>query len=210
MNSFLTRFVREKIVLKWSPQQMSEYVRIHMNISVSTKAIYKFIRTRGLTHYLFWSWNKRKTGRKRYTYNTPKDERKYIDVRPQIEGYGHYEMDFIVSKHNSTVLLVVVEMKSKYTYVLKLPNRKRITIDDALSGLFRGVKVESLTTDNDIAFMHWSLKRFSVHLSILHIRITLGKRVLWKTLIDGSDVLFTREETSVPSQKKSCMQYIPS
>jgi IS30 family transposase len=110
MNSFLTRFVREKIVLKWSPEQMSQYLSIRMNIHVSTKAIYKFFRTRGLEHYLFWSWNKRKTGRKRYTYNTPQDQRKYIDERPCVEGYGHYEMDFIVSKHTSTVLLVVVEM----------------------------------------------------------------------------------------------------
>jgi len=155
MDSFLATFIKEKLVLKWSPQQISGHLNVHMNISVSTKAVYKFVRSRGLTHYLFWSWNKRKTGRKRYTYDNPKDVRRYIDQRPSLEGYGHYEMDFIVSKHNSAVLLVVVEMKSKYTTVLKLPNRKRITIRDALSGLFHGVELKSITTDNDIAFVHW-------------------------------------------------------
>ena len=154
MDSFLYRFVEEKLRKRWSPKQMSGYLR-RMNINVSSKAIYKFIYQRGLDYLLFNGWNKLKTGRKRYSYNNPKDERKYIDERPSVVGLGHFEMDFIVSKHNSFVLFVVVDMVSKYTRVLKLPNRKRSTILGALAVVFNGVKVESLTTDNDIAFVCW-------------------------------------------------------
>lgn len=154
MDSFLTRFVEEKLRLKWSPKQMSGYLR-NLGIKVSAKAIYKFVCSRGWEHLLFWGWNKQKTGRKQYTYDTPRDNRKYIDVRPSVSGFGHYEMDFIVSRKSLWVLLVVVEMKSRKSWVLKLPNRKRTTICRALSRLFRGVKVESLTTDNDIAFICW-------------------------------------------------------
>lgn len=153
MDSFLYRFVEEKLRKKWSPKQMSGYLK-YMNIKVSSKAIYKFIYQRGLDHLLFWSWNKQKTGRKRYSYDTPRDNRKYIDQRPTIIP-GAFEMDFIVSSQNTWVLLVVVDMVSKYARVVKLPNRKRSTILGALTDIFRGVKVKSLTTDNDIAFACW-------------------------------------------------------
>jgi IS30 family transposase len=108
-----------------------------------------------MEHLLFWGWNKRKTGRKEYTYNQQRDDRKYIDVRPEITESGNYEMDFIVSKQSTWVLLVVVDMITKYARVVRLPNRKRTTILGALSSMFRGVNVQSLTTDNDIAFTCW-------------------------------------------------------
>ena len=154
MDSFLVRFVEEKLRLHWSPKQMSGYLK-NMGIKVSAKAIYKFVCSRGWEHLLFWGWNKRKTGRKEYAYKQAYDGRKYIDVRPEITESGNYEMDFIVSKQSTWVLLVVVDVITKYTRVMRLPNRKRTTILGALTELFRGVNVESLTTDNDIAFACW-------------------------------------------------------
>jgi IS30 family transposase len=53
MNAFLNRFVREKLHDKWSPKQMSGYLK-HQDISISSKAIYKFIGKRGMNHLLFW------------------------------------------------------------------------------------------------------------------------------------------------------------
>ena len=68
---------------------------------------------------------------------------------------GHFELDFIVSKESAWVLLVAVDTLTKQTFIRKLPNRKRTTIRRALSALFRGVTVRSITTDNDIAFTCW-------------------------------------------------------
>jgi IS30 family transposase len=72
-------------------------------------------------------------------------------------------MDFIVSKKSAWVLLVVVDRMSKQTFVEKLPNRKRTTIHCALSKIFRGKPLHSITTDNDIAFSNW--KQIEVLLS---------------------------------------------
>lgn len=154
MDSFLARFVEEKLESKWSPKQMSGYLK-DLGIRVSAKAIYKFICSRGMEYLLFWGWNKKKCGRKKYSYNQPRDNRKYIDERPEIKEVGHYEMDFIVSKQSTWVLLVVVEITTRYAEVIRLPNRKRSTILGALSRLFRGVTIKSITTDNDIAFVCW-------------------------------------------------------
>ena len=75
-------------------------------------------------------------------------------------------MDFIVSKHSSAVLLVMVDRLTKKTWIRKLPNRKRSTVRTALSATPFDVTVQSITTDNDIAFMCWKELE-----KLLHTRI---------------------------------------
>jgi len=155
MDSFLIVFVEEKLGKKWSPQQISGYLKRELGIICSAKAIYKFIESRGLNHLLFWGWNNRKGGRKRGHWKNVRDGRIYIDGRPERVGVGHIELDFIVSKESPWVLLVAVDWMTKQTWIQKLPNRKRDTIRAALSKLFHGVDLKSITTDNDIAFTCW-------------------------------------------------------
>ncbi len=155
MDRFLLRFVEEKLRNKWSPEQISGYLKTELRIRCSTKAIYKFAESRGLEYLLFWGWNNQKRGLKKYKYDNPKDKRKYIDLRPIAEGVGHFEVDFIVSKQSSFVFLVAVDRITKKTFMKNLPNRKRTTILGAFSELFGGTKVKSITTDNDIAFVCW-------------------------------------------------------
>lgn len=155
MSSFLCVFVEEKLEKKWSPKQISGFLKREYGIQCSAKAIYKFAESRGLNHLLFWGWNNHKGGRKRGHWKSAKDGRKYIDVRPIPSGLGHIELDFIVSKESSWVLLVAVDMERKKTWVRKLPNRKRDTVRVALSSMFHGIVLKSITTDNDIAFTCW-------------------------------------------------------
>lgn len=155
MDRFLVRFVEKKLREKWSPEQISGYLKEEYGIACSAKAIYKFTRRRGLDYLLFWSWNKKKSGRKKYRYGNLPDGRRYINERPSCEGAGHFEMDFIVSRASTWVLLVVVDRVSKHAFVRKLPNRKRSTVCRALSSVFGEIEVKSITTDNDIAFTCW-------------------------------------------------------
>lgn len=158
MNSFLAVFVEERLnkPYRWSPKQISGHLKRELGIGCSAKAIYKFAESRGLDHLLFWGWNKHKGGPKRGHWKTAKDGRKYIDERPEFRTeLGHMELDFIVSKESSWVLLVAVDRVAKRTWVKKLPNRKRATIRSAFRAMFSGVLVKSITTDNDIAFTCW-------------------------------------------------------
>ena len=156
MDSFLVNFVESKLELKWTPKSISGYLKEELEINCSAKAIYKYVEHRGLGYQLFWRWNKKKGGAKRQKHKGVGDGRKYIDTRPSIvHEPGHFEVDFIVSKESAWVFLVVVEVLTKHTWVLKLENRKRHTISAAFSQIFSGVTVKSITTDNDIAFNHW-------------------------------------------------------
>lgn len=166
MDRFLHHFVDEKLRKKWSPEQISGHLEKELGISCSTKAIYKFARRRCYDRYLFWGWNKHKGGRKQYQYDTPKDGRRYIDERPSLDGIGHLEMDFIVSRQSTWVLLVLVDRCTKRSWVKKLPNRKSHTIRAALSEMLKDVVVRSITTDNDIAFTCWRELE-----TLLHARI---------------------------------------
>jgi IS30 family transposase len=155
LDSFLTIFVTEKLKKHWSPKQISGYLQLEYHITCSAKAIYKFTESRCLEQHLFWRWNKHKGGRKKNNHGLPKDGRHYIDERPVLDGVGHLEMDFIVSKSSTWVLLIIVDRVTKYTWVKRLPNRKRNTIRAALSEMLKDVVAKSITTDNDIAFTCW-------------------------------------------------------
>jgi IS30 family transposase len=155
MDRFLCRFVERKLREKWSPEQISGYLKVEMKINCSTKCIYKFTKKRSLDHLLFWNWNNMKACRKKYVWKTVKDGRKYIDKRPALNGIGHFELDFIVSKQSNYSFLVAVDRLTRYTKIEKLSNRKRSTVMEALSKMFSGVTLSSITTDNDIAFVNW-------------------------------------------------------
>jgi IS30 family transposase len=155
MSSFLCMFVEERLEKHWSPKQISGYLKREYSIVCSAKAIYKFAESRGLDHLLFWGWNDHKGGRKRGHWKTAHDGRRYIDERPERTETGHFELDFIVSKDSAWVLLVAVDAVTKKSFVSRLPNRKRDTVRAALSKLFHGVDLKSITTDNDIAFTCW-------------------------------------------------------
>lgn len=155
MDQFLCRFVEKKLREKWSPEQISGYLKVEMGIQCSAKCIYKFADKRSLNHLLFWGWNNMKQCRKRYAWKTPKDGRKYIEERSEVLTVGHFELDFVVSKQSTNSFLVAVDRLTKYTMIEKILNRKRDTVRIALSRMFSGKKVQSITTDNDIAFVNW-------------------------------------------------------
>jgi len=155
MDQFLCRFVEKKLRERWSPEQISGYLKVEMGIQCSAKCIYKFANKRSLDHLLFWGWNNVRGGRKRYTYKTPKDGRKYIEGRPGVTEVGHFELDFVVSKNSTWSFLVATDRLSMLSLIEKIPNRKRATVLGALSRMFGGRNVPTITTDNDIAFVNW-------------------------------------------------------
>jgi IS30 family transposase len=160
LDGHLTRFVEKKLESGWSPEVISVRLEYQSGLAyASPKSIRKFIEKRsGLERFLFWNRNDHKSGHKRKnTLFLSDPDRKWIDTRPieALWSYGHWEMDFIVSKHNSWVLLVCVEKYSKLLRLALLPNRTHGVVQDALTRILKGYKVKSITTDNDIAFQKW-------------------------------------------------------
>ena len=159
-DSHLTRFVEKKLSIGWSPESISYRLKRQSGLTyASKKSIRKFIERRpGLERCLFWNRNNHKGGRKRENKIFLTDpDRKFIEMRPieAIFSYGHWEADFIVSKHNSWVVLVCVEKYSKLLKLALLPNRNNDLVNETIVKLLKGYFVKSITTDNDIAFGKW-------------------------------------------------------
>jgi IS30 family transposase len=175
MDGHLARFVEKKLMKGWSPETISNRLETHSELKyASGKSIRKFINARhGLERFLFWERNDMKTGRKRRKGSYLHDpERKFIDLRPlsALYEYGHWEGDFIVSKCNSYVLLVLVEKYSKKVLLGILPNRKNDLVNETIVTLLSGHVVQSLTLDNDIAFLKWKQleKRLGTEIYFCH------------------------------------------
>lgn len=154
MDKYIHDFVHEHIKLKWSPERISGYLKLKESIICSSKAIYKYIKARCLDRFLMHKGKKK--NKSYYKHNSfLRGDRKWIEERVLTKEIGHYELDFIVSSHNTSVLLVCVDKLTKYTKILLLPNRKHVTVLRAFYELFEGESILSITTDNDIAFTNW-------------------------------------------------------
>lgn len=160
MDGHLYRFVEQTLRAGWSPETISDRLRIQSGLAyASPKSIRKFIsRRHGLERYLFWHQHHKKPGPKHTKGSFLHDpDRKWIDTRPPtaLYTYGHWEMDFIVSTHNTCVLLVLVEKYTKKLIIRLLPNRNNDLVNKAVHDALKGYTVHTITTDNDIAFRNW-------------------------------------------------------
>lgn len=161
MNSDLKAFVMQQIVDHQSPEGISgrlKYVENKIPYA-STKAIYKFVYSphgRAIEKNLYANAVKKKSGPKR-KMPVSIDGRTMITKRPKrVENrreFGHFEGDFIESgKDGKGSLLVLVERKTRYPFLLYIEDRGTASVNRAIAGMLWGIPMESLTIDNDISF----------------------------------------------------------
>jgi len=157
----LREFVESGMKNDQSPAGMSgrlKYVEHNLEYA-SAKAIYKFVYSpygRNIERHLYSRAVRKHGGPKRGTPATI-DGRTMIDRRPEIVQnrlqFGHYEGDFIESgKDGKGSLLVIVERKTRYPFLLYLENRDTATVNQAVNELLGPYPVRSLTIDNDLSF----------------------------------------------------------
>ncbi len=155
LNRELGGLVTEKLVLGWSPERIAGRAK-RINLSVSKKAIYKFVHSRCLEQYLFWSRVKKKRCPKRGLMSSPKDpSKKGLALRPSTLGSGHMELDFIVSRQSAATLLVLVDRYTRYTLIRKLKHKTHRAVLGALRKIRQHYPMKTITTDNDIVFRKW-------------------------------------------------------
>jgi IS30 family transposase len=157
----LRKFVDEKLKKFWSPEGIAgRLTYIEKGLPALGKdAVYAYIGSSyggPLEQYLWYRGKKKKPHIPRSNLTN----RTFIDDRPKSIGlrrfFGDWEADFIVSgKRGSGALLVLVERKSRYVIIVKLLDRKVVTINYVLEQLIgTQLHVRSVTIDNDVCFRH--------------------------------------------------------
>ncbi|WAC06654.1 MAG: IS30 family transposase [Thermodesulfobacteriota bacterium] len=181
-NERLVDYVKTKLNLQWSPEEISDYMRINypddetMRVCHETiyRWIYKDAKVNGKLYLNLRRGRKRRRRQKRYGLGRRfLAGRKRIAQRPEIvEGrkrFGDWEGDTIEGKKSSGYIATLVERKSRYLLAGKLENKKATTLTDKSTQIFRripGIMRQTLTVDNGTEFAQFKELEEKTKLSI--------------------------------------------
>ena len=153
-NPQLRNLVQEKLESKWSPEQISGWLRRTFPrqnmMQISAETIYKtlYFRNRSALHHLLVKHLRRSHSLRHGKCHTRKGERgtinivngisihersKHIDNR---RSFGHWEGD-LVSGTNYSHIATLVDRKSRYTVILKLNGKDAGSVNQALIDKFQ-------------------------------------------------------------------------
>lgn len=163
----LKQLVLDKLQLKWSPEQISGWLRVEYarrkKMQVSHETIYKslYVRSKKIIHHSFCEHLRRKRPMRHSRFHSRKGDRgsinivngvsihersKHIDNRRSL---GHWEGD-LVSGSKNTHIATLVDRKSRFTIILKLVGKDADSVNEALCEAFSKMPAkyrQSLTWD---------------------------------------------------------------
>ena len=153
-NSRLRELVLEKLELKWSPEQISGWLKRTMPrqkaMQISAETIYKtlYFRSRSALHHLLVKHLRRSHSLRHGKRHTRKGERGTINIVNGISihersrhidnrrTFGHWEGD-LVSGTNNSHIATLVDRKSRYTIILKLRGKDAGSVNQAITEKFK-------------------------------------------------------------------------
>ena len=146
----------------WSPEQISRWLRYEENINVSPEWIYQYIlRDKQSGGALYRYLRCQKQRKKRYGAQDRRGQLKgrvSIDERPEIVNQrsrvGDWEADTVIGKQGGSVLVTLVERKTRLTVIGKAPNRtaQEVTAVIVKRLMPLAAQVKTLTYDNGKEF----------------------------------------------------------
>jgi IS30 family transposase len=172
-------FVYRGLLNGWSPEQISGRIKLDYPndpiMSISYEAIYTHIyahRQASLNRKLIALLPYQKTQRRRANAKSKRgvkikdqtsidDRPKHIEKREEI---GHWEGDLVIGKGQQSAIGTLVERKARFTFIVKLKNRKSATVRKGFAKEFNQINplfTKTLTYDNGMEMAEH--KQFSNH-----------------------------------------------
>ncbi len=161
--SELEHVIKEKLILDWSPEQISGYGKRHGLFDISHERIYQYVLKdkKSGGHFFMHLRRGKKKYKKRYGYsrdNGPIKNRVFIDERPKIVDekirVGDWEIDTIIGKQHKKSIVTLVDRVSKKTLISCVIKKcsARVTLETI--GLLMSFKqyVFTITADNGTEF----------------------------------------------------------
>lgn len=144
--------------LYWSPEQVSNRLKMERKIQISTNTIYRALETGllrdTLRYYLRIKYKKHGKSskiRRRCFQNTIENRPKEADERSVL---GHWEGDTIHSSNEADALVTIADRKSRLLLCAKVPNKESQNVRRAMAVLLHESKlpVLSVTLDQGTEF----------------------------------------------------------
>jgi len=167
-NHFLLSLVKDKLKLKWSPQQISAWLKrtfpMDKTHQISHESIYKYIYSvpRGelrkeLTKNLRYQKNTRKPSAKSRKGESKITDRVSIDYRPEEVNHrtvpGHWESDLIIGENHASCIGTIVERTTRFVILVPLKNKSAKEVRRAFVREFKKFPTElkkTMTHDNGL------------------------------------------------------------
>lgn len=149
--------ILEQLQEKSSPEQIAAIIRDEFGETISHQAIYNYIRKDKVSGGKLYLYLRRKGRRYRYCKKEAKvviNGKKSIEVRALrkelLKQFGHWEIDTIFGKDQKSFLLTLVEMRTKYVIIRKIPNKEAATVRAEIAKIIAetGIIIKTITSDN--------------------------------------------------------------
>jgi len=150
------------LLLDFSPEQVSGYLKLTSGPSVSHERIYQHIyadkRGGGDLHKHLRCQKKRRKRYGKYSHRGQIPDRIGIELRPTLVDarcrIGDWEADTIIGKGHRQAIVSLVERKSMFTLLKKVPRKTSPLVTDAAVKLLGPIKeaVHTITSDNGTEF----------------------------------------------------------
>jgi len=163
MTAAVIVLIEAKIVLDWSPEQITGWLKANLGIGISHERIYQHIwsdKRQGGTLYQ----HLRQSHKKRKKQYGSKDKRGQIrnrvsiDERPAIVAdktrLGDWEIDTVIGQNHQGALVTIVDRVSKFTLIKKVDSKQAEVVTEATVILLKPYrdKVLTITADNGKEF----------------------------------------------------------
>ncbi|AGH46948.1 integrase catalytic subunit [Paraglaciecola psychrophila 170] len=166
MTTALIALIESKLTTKWSPEQVSGWLREDQSIDISYETIYQHI------------WSDKKNGgylfqhlrRKGKAYQSRSKDKQAgrgfiknrisIDERPHVvddkSRMGDWEIDLVIGKGHSGALVTIVERKTSFTVSRRVDDKSAKTVTAATIASLAPFKsaVLTITADNGKEFAY--------------------------------------------------------
>ena len=162
----LGRFVRERLLEGWTPEQIAGWLKRGEECSlrtVATETIYAFIHRVGQKAEKLWKLLPRGRAKQGRQPRNVIAERRSIHDRPvAVEGRreaGHWEGDLLICRRTRPVL-VLKERKTRFVLAARLAGKSAAETVAVMMAVFRRLDPRlraSITFDNDTAFARHGL-----------------------------------------------------
>lgn len=157
------QMVKEKLQVDWSPEQISNWLQ-EKEIQISHEHIYQYVyANKRAGGDLYKHLRSQKKYRKRLGRNDRRGKianQVSIEQRPAVVEerirLGDWEVDLVLGKGHSGVLVTLTERKSRFTLLRKVASKSAAVVTQAIIDLLNWVThLETITADNG--------KEFSLH-----------------------------------------------
>lgn len=159
----LKRWIDFRIQFQWSPEQIAGRRKLEQLSPVGVETIYRYLYRDKLTGGTLWRHLRHSTGKRKKRFISHRWPlalpRPTIFQRPDVinnrQRIGDYERDVVVGKQRQGNIITLVERKSRFCRLKKLPYLTSRIAHEASVELLKGLSPLSITNDNGMEFARY-------------------------------------------------------